>query len=132
MFACVIVVLIVVQAPFNVWTETPTGGAVNFLTGAGGFLQGVLFGYGGMRLTSSALEIVPQLPEGTNEMAFRMLHYQQCRFDLTWDNNSIVLTQQEGKSHVLTASTSTSKCSMAVGQQCVFAPGSIIHVQLSA
>ena len=28
-----------VQPPFNVWTETPGGGTVNFITGAGGFLQ---------------------------------------------------------------------------------------------
>ena len=27
-----------VQLPFNVWRETPGGGAVNFITGAGGFL----------------------------------------------------------------------------------------------
>jgi hypothetical protein len=39
-----------VQPPFMVWQETPHGGAVNFLTGAGGFLQSVLFGYGGVRL----------------------------------------------------------------------------------
>jgi hypothetical protein len=28
-----------VQQPWAVWTETPTGGATNFITGAGGFLQ---------------------------------------------------------------------------------------------
>ena len=38
------------QPPFYVWTETPTGGAVNFLTGVGGFLQTVLFGLPGMRV----------------------------------------------------------------------------------
>jgi hypothetical protein len=27
------------KAPFGVWTETPTGGTTNFITGAGGFLQ---------------------------------------------------------------------------------------------
>jgi hypothetical protein len=43
-----------VQPPFMVWRETPTGGAVNFLTGAGGFVQSVLFGYGGVRLPTSA------------------------------------------------------------------------------
>ena len=43
-----------VQAPFRVWTETPQGGAVNFITGAGGFLQSVLFGTSGMRLGKAA------------------------------------------------------------------------------
>ena len=32
------------QLPFLVWTETPSGGTTNFLTGVGGFLQTVLFG----------------------------------------------------------------------------------------
>ena len=32
------------QLPFLVWTETPTGGTTNFLTGVGGFLQTVMFG----------------------------------------------------------------------------------------
>ena len=32
------------QQPFEVWTETPTGGTVNFITGAGGFLQSVVSG----------------------------------------------------------------------------------------
>lgn len=35
------------KMPFGVWTETPTGGTTNFITGAGGFLQALLFGYGG-------------------------------------------------------------------------------------
>ena len=39
-----------VQEPFKVWTETPGGGTVNFITGAGGFLQSVLFGSSGMRI----------------------------------------------------------------------------------
>lgn len=38
-----------VHAPFCIWWETPTGGASNFLTGAGGFLQTLPFGYGGLR-----------------------------------------------------------------------------------
>jgi len=31
------------QSPFLVWTETPSGGTPNFLTGAGGFLQTGMF-----------------------------------------------------------------------------------------
>ena len=43
-----------VQQPFGVWTETPTGGATNFITGAGGFLQAVINGLGGVRLSSAS------------------------------------------------------------------------------
>jgi hypothetical protein len=28
-----------IKAPFGVWTELPSGGCYNFVTGAGGFLQ---------------------------------------------------------------------------------------------
>ena len=49
------------QPPFYVWTETPTGGAVNFLTGVGGFLQTVLFGLTGMRVWPDHLAFKPAL-----------------------------------------------------------------------
>ncbi|XP_063801146.1 protein-glucosylgalactosylhydroxylysine glucosidase isoform X2 [Pseudophryne corroboree] len=39
-----------ITEPFKIWTENADGsGAVNFLTGMGGFLQAVLFGYTGFR-----------------------------------------------------------------------------------
>ena len=50
---------------FGVWQETPHGGAVNFLTGAGGFLQSVIFGYGGVRLSDDALLLHPPAPPGS-------------------------------------------------------------------
>jgi len=52
-----------IQDPFNIWTETPTGGTVNFITGAGGFLQAVLFGYGGIRLHEDGMVVNPILPK---------------------------------------------------------------------
>lgn len=52
----------------QVWNEvlpTEPTGAVNFLTGAGGFLQSVLNGYAGLKLRLDGLYIErPQLPEG--------------------------------------------------------------------
>jgi hypothetical protein len=42
-----------VQTPFRVWTEVINGGGtINFITGAGGFLQSVIFGTSGMRIVS--------------------------------------------------------------------------------
>jgi protein-glucosylgalactosylhydroxylysine glucosidase len=58
------------QPPFQVWTETPQGGTVNFITGVGGFLQGVMFGYGGIRL-SNVMSFNPILPPNTTEMTMR-------------------------------------------------------------
>ncbi|XP_053664830.1 protein-glucosylgalactosylhydroxylysine glucosidase-like [Anopheles marshallii] len=48
-----------IRGTFNVWYElqTPATGAENFLTGAGGFLQAVLFGYTGFRVYLDRLEV---------------------------------------------------------------------------
>uniref|UniRef100_A0A182TBK2 Glycoside hydrolase family 65 central catalytic domain-containing protein n=1 Tax=Anopheles maculatus TaxID=74869 RepID=A0A182TBK2_9DIPT len=48
------------RGPFHVWHELQQpgpGGAQNFITGAGGFLQAVLFGYAGFRVYLDRLEI---------------------------------------------------------------------------
>jgi len=58
-----------VQRPFNVWRETPNGGAVNFITGAGGFLQSALFGSSGMRLTNRSLTFNPPPPSASGGAA---------------------------------------------------------------
>jgi hypothetical protein len=56
-------------APFNVWTETDplvaahnSTGNLNFLTGAGGFLENIVFGYGGLRYGEEGLSISASLP----------------------------------------------------------------------
>ncbi|CAF1103336.1 unnamed protein product [Rotaria sordida] len=74
-----------VRPPFNVWTEARSGvGAVNFITGAGGFLQAVFFGYGGLRLTLNELEVMPpsRLPNRSTQLAFHGLKYNGATFDL--------------------------------------------------
>ena len=38
------------KGPFLMLSETPTNDAVNFVTGAGGFLQQVIYGWTGLRL----------------------------------------------------------------------------------
>uniref|UniRef100_A0A182M495 Glycoside hydrolase family 65 central catalytic domain-containing protein n=1 Tax=Anopheles culicifacies TaxID=139723 RepID=A0A182M495_9DIPT len=48
-----------IRGPFHVWCELqkPATGARNFLTGAGGFLQAVLYGYAGFRVYLDRLQI---------------------------------------------------------------------------
>lgn len=71
------------QPPFYVWTETPTGGAPNFLTGAGGWLQGAFSGYPGLRSNSSGLFFInPALPEGSAQQGMRGLSYLGNRLDM--------------------------------------------------
>ena len=73
-----------VQAPFNVWTETPTGGTVNFLTGAGGFLQSLVFGTSGLRIQddgSLTFKAPPPQSTGTNAtmISLHSFHYLGAR-----------------------------------------------------
>lgn len=78
--------------PFGVWTETPTGGATNFVTGAGGFLQGLINGYGGARLGRFSYSFKPQLPPNTTSMALRGVSLFNSTFDVAWDTQTITIT----------------------------------------
>lgn len=73
-----------VREPFKVWTEYPSGdGAVNFITGAGGFLQAVIFGYGGLRLYPDEIRLNPKLPDGSTKLLLRGVHYRGSVLDIT-------------------------------------------------
>eukprot|EP00794_Sanderia_malayensis_P018525 gene18525-20383_t len=86
-----------ITEPFKIWTETPNGGGeVNFITGAGGFLQSVLFGYGGIRLKSDGLYIDPILPGDVKELNLNGISYLGNKLRYTYDSEkiSIVVTKQ--------------------------------------
>ncbi len=71
--------------PFNVWTETPSGNAGNFITGAGGFLQTLVQGYAGIRITDEALKVTyPVCPEGTTQLKVRGFGYLGTRLTLSY------------------------------------------------
>lgn len=64
--------------------EKEETGAVNFLTGAGGFLQSILFGYAGLRVLSDRLLIQPpnHLMPPTNELIIDGIKYRGVSIDL--------------------------------------------------
>jgi len=67
-----------IQGPFKVWSEERYGrGAVNFITGAGGFIQAVLYGYGGFRLKDDGLHFKSTLPSRVTKLALN-IHYLGC------------------------------------------------------
>lgn len=80
------------QPPFYVWTETPKGGAVNFLTGAGGFLQTVTFGYPGIRIGGDGLRLKPVLPGGASFLRVRGISFHGGVLDLSYDNAHATVT----------------------------------------
>ena len=69
--------------PFYVWSESILGaGAVNFITGMGGFLQAVIFGYFGVRTQLDRINFDPVLPSNTDSMKLTGVDYQDVEFDL--------------------------------------------------
>lgn len=61
-----------IRSPYFVWNEYVNGvpdGASNFLTGAGGFLQMIMYGYAGIRINTDSFTIQnTQLPPNTEKL----------------------------------------------------------------
>ena len=74
-----------IRKPYNTWSETREGvrGSGNFITGAGGFLQSLIYGYAGIRLRTDYLEISnPKLPENTTGLILPKLTYINMEFSM--------------------------------------------------
>jgi trehalose/maltose hydrolase-like predicted phosphorylase len=76
------------QGPFLMLSETPEKrDAVNFVTGAGGFLQQVIYGYTGLRWGEKGLEPVfaPMLPSRITRLTLRNVYSRGKRYDVIVD-----------------------------------------------
>jgi len=75
------------RGPFLMLSETPTNDAVDFVTGAGGFLQQVIFGYTGLRLGESGLEpaFPPVLPSRISRLVLHNVQVRGGRYDVVVD-----------------------------------------------
>jgi len=78
------------RPPFAVLAETPTNDAVNFLTGAGGFLQQVIFGYTGLRFGETGLRAAfpPVLPSRITRLTLRNVASRGRRYDVVVEGDS--------------------------------------------
>ena len=57
------------RGPFLVFAETPKNNATYFMTGAAALLQGVIFGYGGIDITSDGIrQVSSTLPKGVRSV----------------------------------------------------------------
>ena len=74
-------------APWRIWSEHDSndGGAVNFITAGGMFLQSLLFGYGGARFDDKGMKLDPLLPPRVTAMKLRGLDYADAEFDVLVD-----------------------------------------------
>jgi hypothetical protein len=90
-----------VQEPFGIWTESPTGGATNFATGQGGFLQVLIFGWPGMRILQDCLQFNPQLPENSQQLTLRGLSYKGLVLDIAYDSARVRISVKSSSSDAL-------------------------------
>ncbi|XP_064571359.1 protein-glucosylgalactosylhydroxylysine glucosidase [Zonotrichia leucophrys gambelii] len=85
-----------ITEPFKVWVENADGsGAVNFLTGMGGFLQVVLFGFTGFRITRSSLLFDPVFPDGITKLQLSSISYLGNRLEVTITREEIRMAVTE-------------------------------------
>lgn len=72
------------RPPFLVLAERPLNDAVNFVTGAGAFLQQVIFGYTGLRLGDDGLQpaFKPLLPSGIRRIVLRNFSVRGTTHDI--------------------------------------------------
>jgi protein-glucosylgalactosylhydroxylysine glucosidase len=79
-----------VRPPFYALAETPRNDAVNFLTGAGGFLQQVIYGYTGLRITDEGLRPVyrPVLPSAITRLMLKHVSVRGKIFDIVVQGDS--------------------------------------------
>jgi trehalose/maltose hydrolase-like predicted phosphorylase len=80
-----------VRGPFVVLSERPVNDAVNFLTGAGAFLQQVIFGYSGLRFDDSGLRpaFKPLLPSGIERLLLRNFTVRGMRYDIAVERGGV-------------------------------------------
>jgi trehalose/maltose hydrolase-like predicted phosphorylase len=82
------------KGPFLMLSETPSNNAVNFLTGAGSFLQQVIYGYTGLRVGDKGLEPVfpPVLPSRIKRLVLRNVYSRGRRYDVVVDSTGRHMT----------------------------------------
>ena len=88
------------QGPFLMLSETPDKkDAVNFVTGAGGFLQQVIYGYTGLRWGEKGLEpaFAPILPSRIKRVILRNVYSRGKRYDVVIDSTGRRITVHKAK-----------------------------------
>ena len=90
-----------IEPHFNVFHETAfdDGHTQHFITGNGGFLQGFVFGFSGLRIARvgvmSFASQAPTLPPlGTTAVKLRGLHLLGVAFDFAWDAAQVCVALQ--------------------------------------
>ncbi|MGO9802161.1 MAG: glycosyl hydrolase family 65 protein [Steroidobacteraceae bacterium] len=82
------------KPPFNVRTETADNNVGYFLTGSGGYVQSLLYGFTGLRIREQGLveAYAPVLPASWNSLTLRNVRFRGQRMDIhvTRDSTGVV------------------------------------------
>ena len=80
--------------PFNVLTETPHNHSINFITGAGGYLQQIIYGYTGLRITDNGVieKYKSMLPNYIKELTLQNFHLNGKIYDISIKENKLTIT----------------------------------------
>jgi protein-glucosylgalactosylhydroxylysine glucosidase len=72
------------KPPFNVRTETASNNAGYFITGSGGYLQSLLYGFSGLRIREDGLVVAyaPVLPQQWKSLTLHNLSFRGQRLDI--------------------------------------------------
>jgi len=94
--------LLHLKPPFSVFTERIVGGIPHFITGAGGFLQNIIFGYAGLMIEESNITVyTPILPPGTtSKITIRKLSYMGNLLTISYDATRVYfVNENKQKNH---------------------------------
>ncbi|KAG8125610.1 hypothetical protein E2320_020932 [Naja naja] len=92
-----------ITEPFKIWVENSDGSeAVNFLTGMGGFLQAIFFGYAGFRISRSCLKFDPIYPDDIKQLNITGICYlgSKLSFIFTKEKTTIKMTKSSPDLHL--------------------------------
>ena len=86
------------RGPFRILAETPKNDAVNFLTGAGGFLQQVIYGYTGLRLGDDGVRpaFTPVLPSTISRLTLRGFRIRGKCYDIVVEKDQLRMNPPVG------------------------------------
>jgi len=78
------------KPPYNVRTETASNNVGYFLTGSGGYLQSLLYGFSGLRIRDGGLieAYPPLLPAGWKSLTLHHMQFRGQRMDIRIERNA--------------------------------------------
>jgi trehalose/maltose hydrolase-like predicted phosphorylase len=82
---------------FDQFSETRTGGAFTFTTGIGGFLQEFLYGYSGLRWSSTSVQLDPSLTSQIGAIVLHALAWHGRKFTLAIGQKTTKVTLGSGE-----------------------------------